>query len=199
MIRQGFPCSEVAEPILFANFGEAVCLRCRSEAEDDFQYVVKEALRNEYLLSDYIIGTMRFITKPNPHNARWAPIKLYLRKQAEAKAVAKWGSMDALREELSLRQRRQFDRSLKKVKAALSGTGSSVDSDAHSDRPESLLSAALSRGGTASLPSNVVPSVPGATDYCGSMVSASDPKSRAKRRRKTSSLDGIAAIIRGDG
>lgn len=192
-----------------------MCLRCRSEAEEDFAYVVKETLKNEYLLSDYLIGTMKYVTKPNPHNARWAPIKLYLRKHAESQAVAKWGSLEALREELRQRQRKQFERSVDKVQASLKvGTFSSLlsaeDGGAAAAEPRSLLSAALSRGGTTTLlPANVQSAIQqSALPHRDKSISShmesrggsnlSGAGARSKRRKTSSSLDGIAAIIRGE-
>ena len=47
-------------------------------------------------MTDSELDKLKFVQRPNPHNANWKDMKLYLYKQVYDYAIAKWGSEDKL-------------------------------------------------------------------------------------------------------
>ena len=50
----------------------------------------------DFLVTDSELEKLRCVQRPNPHNANWKDMKLYLYKQVYEYAIQKWGSEDKL-------------------------------------------------------------------------------------------------------
>ena len=49
-------------------------------------------------MTDSELDKLKFVTRPNPHNANWKDMKLYLYKHVYDYAISKWGSEEKLNE-----------------------------------------------------------------------------------------------------
>ncbi|KAK2714448.1 hypothetical protein QYM36_008863 [Artemia franciscana] len=71
--------------------------------EEKFDLIPKSAAKEEYLLKDCDLDrrepTLKFISKPNPHNPMGHDMKLYLRIQVVERAINVWGSLEGLEQE----------------------------------------------------------------------------------------------------
>ncbi|KAK2714788.1 DNA repair protein complementing XP-A cells homolog [Artemia franciscana] len=101
---------------LLKSFEYSVCDPCR-EDEEKFDLIPKSAAKEEYLLKDCDLDrrepTLKFISKPNPHNPMGHDMKLYLRIQVVERAINVWGSLEGLEQE---REKRAEKREKTKVK-----------------------------------------------------------------------------------
>ena len=91
-------------------FGVVLCSTCRS-AE---RLISKSTAKSAYLLTETDLSKLGSISKPNPQNSRWKPMKLYLERQCEEAAIKKHGSMEKLEELIEKRRDQKMDEILKK-------------------------------------------------------------------------------------
>lgn len=88
-------------------FDHAVCDECRDDAEAH-ALVTRTEAKALYLLKDCDLDAreppLRAVRRRNPHGARLGDMRLYLRPQLEARALAVWGSPEELERE---RERRE--------------------------------------------------------------------------------------------
>lgn len=107
----------------YDNFQVMVCFSCK-ESNAQYGIITKTQARNEYLLTDEELADsscLPSISKKNPHNPRWADMKLYLRKQVHDFAVKKHGTEEAIKEALSNRNENRTDRKSKQFLKKLKG------------------------------------------------------------------------------
>lgn len=112
------------DPELYDNFGVSVCFSCK-ESSEIYGIITKTQARNEYLLTDEELADSTLlpsISRKNPHNPRWADMKLYLRRQVRDFAIKKHGSEDAIKEALANRTETRTDRKSKQFLKKLKGT-----------------------------------------------------------------------------
>lgn len=118
-------CSSIGiDPELYENFGVAACFSCK-ESSEMYGIMTKTQARNEYLLADEELADSTLlpsISRKNPHNPRWADMKLYLRRQVRDFAIKKHGSEDAIKEALENRTEARTDRKSKQFLKRLKGT-----------------------------------------------------------------------------
>lgn len=103
---------EFADSYLFNTFGHSVCDDCRNTEKDGpHELITKTDAKKEFLIKDpdFEKGErgnedLRFILRKNPHNPRWGDMKLFLRLQVEKRAIAIWGSEEALEKEHEARE-----------------------------------------------------------------------------------------------
>lgn len=96
-------CSQsFATSYLFDSFSHPVCDACRDDA-DAHALVTRTEAKSLYLLKDCDLDlrspALRCVRRRNPHGARRADMRLYLRPQLEARALQVWGSEEALERE----------------------------------------------------------------------------------------------------
>lgn len=111
------------DPECYDNFRVMVCFSCK-ESSNLYGIITKTQARNEYLLTDEELADSKLlpsISRKNPHNSRWADMKLYLRKQVQDFAIKKYGSLDAIKEALSNRNETRTDRKSKQFLKKLKG------------------------------------------------------------------------------
>ncbi|XP_046662465.1 DNA repair protein complementing XP-A cells homolog [Homalodisca vitripennis] len=99
------------DSFLLKSFDYNVCDGCRDN-EEKHCLITRTDAKNEFLLKDCDLDKrepiLKFIVRKNPHNVRWGEMKLYLRKQIEARALEVWGSEEQLEKELELREEKRI-------------------------------------------------------------------------------------------
>lgn len=111
------------DPELYDNFRACVCYSCK-ESNEIYEIITKTQARNEYLLTDEELADsllLPSISRKNPHNPRWADMKLYLRRQVRDFSIKKHGSEDALKEAIANRIETRTDRKSKQFLKKLKG------------------------------------------------------------------------------
>jgi len=113
--------------IFYENFNEKCCMSCRQLNPADYDLISRTELISEYLIPLDSIKLMKCMTKPNPHNSYWTPMKLYLRKHARLKAFDRFGGVEGLEEEVKRRKNLKFEKEFAQTKDLLHQlTGSSL-------------------------------------------------------------------------
>ena len=115
--------STTIDPEFYENFGVYVCYSCK-DSNILFGIITKTQARNEYLLTDEELADSSIlpsISRKNPHNPRWADMKLYLRRQVRDYAIIKHGSEEEIRKALSTRNETRTDRKSKQFLKKLKG------------------------------------------------------------------------------
>eukprot|EP00823_Brevimastigomonas_motovehiculus_P006373 TRINITY_DN5278_c0_g1_i1.p1 TRINITY_DN5278_c0_g1~~TRINITY_DN5278_c0_g1_i1.p1 ORF type:complete len:263 (-),score=65.96 TRINITY_DN5278_c0_g1_i1:1152-1940(-) len=95
----------------FNAFGVCVCRSCL-KTSDDFVLISKSEAKTQYLLSDSDFSDLKFLSRPNKQHPSWAPMKLFLRPQVEAKSKAKFGETTDMGK---LKQKREVKRLEKRI------------------------------------------------------------------------------------
>jgi hypothetical protein len=80
--------------------------------KEEYELVNKTELSSEYLLTESSIKMMKFLLKDNPKNPHWSQMKLYLKKHAIEKSIARWGSFELMLAEKDRRKKESFSREL---------------------------------------------------------------------------------------
>lgn len=108
---------QFTESYLSKNFDYKVCDDCH-DSNEKHSLITRTEAKTQYLLKDCDLDKreppLRFISRKNPHNARWGEMKLYLNFQVEQRALEVWGSDDAITEEHKLRDVKKDKTKLKK-------------------------------------------------------------------------------------
>ncbi|XP_068626237.1 DNA repair protein complementing XP-A cells homolog [Battus philenor] len=95
---------------LFDTFDYSVCDDCRDDNEAH-SLVTRTEAKSEFLLKDCDLDSrpppLRCVRRRNPHKARFAEMRLYLRAQVEERARLVWGSEQRLLEERAAREERR--------------------------------------------------------------------------------------------
>uniref|UniRef100_A0A915KM78 XPA C-terminal domain-containing protein n=1 Tax=Romanomermis culicivorax TaxID=13658 RepID=A0A915KM78_ROMCU len=101
---------------LLTYFKHPVCDDCKN-TKDVHLLITRTDAKQEFLLKDMDFDKrkprLRFISRKNPHNARWGDMRLYLRSQVEKRAAEIWGSIEAMQE---AKERRDANRTTLKHK-----------------------------------------------------------------------------------
>ncbi|KAJ2696665.1 DNA repair protein rad14 [Coemansia spiralis] len=87
-------------------FKTMVCKSCIDKLPDKYSLLTKTEAKDDYLLTDSELrdrGLFPVWEKPNPHKSTWNNMLLYLRRDLEAFAVKKWGSLEGLDSEFARR------------------------------------------------------------------------------------------------
>ena len=115
--------SSIIDPEFFDNFHINVCLSCKDSCEI-YSIITKTQAKNDFLLTDEELAdstVLPSISRKNPHNPRWADMKLYLKKQVRDFSIKKHGSEEAIQEALSNRKATKTDRKSKQFLKKLKG------------------------------------------------------------------------------
>lgn len=83
-----------------------VCNACKEKFPDKYSLLTKTECKEDYLITDPELKDSEILphmTKPNPHKSTWNDMQLFLRYQVEARALAKWGSFEAMDAEFEKR------------------------------------------------------------------------------------------------
>lgn len=92
------------------NFDINVCTNCVQLKSEKYKLITKTTAKELYLLTDEELcdqGALPFILKPNPLNPSWSEMQLYLSMHVDDFAKKKWGSLDALEQEINCREARK--------------------------------------------------------------------------------------------
>jgi len=73
-------------------FGERICTACR-KTRPEYGMISKSNAKLRYLVTDKDMRSLRFIEKPNPSNAKFRDMKLFLLKHVIAAAIVRHGSL----------------------------------------------------------------------------------------------------------
>lgn len=120
---EGCESSTAIDPEFYDNFRISVCFSCK-DSNSLYKIITKTQARSEFLLTDEELADSALlpsISRKNPHNPRWADMKLYLKKQVRDFSIKKHGSEEALKEELSNRNDVRSDRKSKQFLKKLKG------------------------------------------------------------------------------
>ncbi|XP_072937486.1 DNA repair protein complementing XP-A cells homolog [Epargyreus clarus] len=94
---------------LFDTFDYSVCDECRDD-EGEHSLITRTEAKSEFLLKDCDLDArpppLRCVRRRNPHRARFAEMRLYLRAQVERRALDVWGSREELAAERAARRGR---------------------------------------------------------------------------------------------
>jgi len=104
----------VLDERLLAGLAERVCGTCR-DADEAYELLTKADAKTAYLLTESQLNLMAHLEKPNPRNAKWTAMKMYLRKHCSEAALKRWKTEDGLHAE---RQKRRGAQYAKQAKAA---------------------------------------------------------------------------------
>lgn len=88
-------------------FNELVCTACR-KTRPEYGLISKSNAKNKYLVTDSDIRSLRFVEKPNPTNAKFRDMKLFLIKQIIECALRRYGSLENVEEEKRKREVERF-------------------------------------------------------------------------------------------
>ncbi|XP_045495122.1 DNA repair protein complementing XP-A cells homolog isoform X2 [Colias croceus] len=107
-------CLECERPFpqsyLFDTFDYSVCDECRDD-DDKHALITRTEAKSEFLLKDCDLDArpppLRCVRRRNPHRARFAEMRLYLRAQVEARAREVWGAPERLQRERAERDARR--------------------------------------------------------------------------------------------
>lgn len=119
---------------LLEAFGEKVCIPCR-RLTDEFDLITKADGMANYLLPSDSFQLLRFVSKNNPHNPGWTPMKLFLRKEVKSLAIKRFGSLENILEEKHKREEKKLQRTWKKTEEELDRTRHEYETILHGDRP----------------------------------------------------------------
>ncbi|KAJ2077990.1 DNA repair protein rad14 [Coemansia sp. RSA 988] len=107
-------------------FKVVVCKPCIEKIPDKYSLLTKTEAKDDYLLTDGELRDRELFAvweKPNPHKSTWNNMLLYLRKDLEAFAIKKWGSLDELDAEFErrvedkrVRKERKYKRSVAELR-----------------------------------------------------------------------------------
>lgn len=103
---------EFADSYLFRTFDHSVCDDCKNMDRDGpHELITKTDAKKVFLIKDTDFekgergdSELKYIVRKNPHNAMWGDMKLFLRLQVEKRAIAVWGSEEALEAEHETRE-----------------------------------------------------------------------------------------------
>lgn len=86
-------------------------MRRYRDDEDAHSLITRTEAKSEFLLKDCDLDLrpppLRCVRRRNPHRARFAEMRLYLRAQVRERALAVWGSEEALARERAERRARR--------------------------------------------------------------------------------------------
>eukprot|EP00981_Chlorochromonas_danica_P010508 scaffold3243_cov173-Ochromonas_danica.AAC.41 len=119
---------------LFESFGVKVCIACR-RLTDEFDLVTKADGMANYLIPSDSFQLLRFVTKNNPHNPGWTPMKLFLRKEVKSLAIKRFGSLENILEEKRKREEKKLQRTWKKTEEELGRTRHEYETILRGDDP----------------------------------------------------------------
>ncbi|KAJ2549502.1 DNA repair protein rad14, partial [Coemansia sp. RSA 1933] len=103
-------------------FGTKVCKSCIEQLPEKYSLLTKTEAKDDYLLTDSELRDRALFPvweKPNPHKSTWNNMLLYLRRDLEAFAIKKWGSLEKLDEEFDRRSTAKRERKEIKYKKAV--------------------------------------------------------------------------------
>jgi hypothetical protein len=85
---------------LLIDYGEQVCHECKEQRKDLFQYLSKTKAKEEYLLSDEKLASLKYklVRNKNMKYQRY-DVSLFLVKHLKQAAISTWGSLEKLQEE----------------------------------------------------------------------------------------------------
>ncbi len=104
---------------LFDSFKEKVCQVCRIKNPEVYGLLSKQECMKQFLLPDDTFQLFPHMTKPNPHNVNWIPMKLYLIKQVQGYALVRYGTLENIEKERQKRDQQKYERSLLKTENLL--------------------------------------------------------------------------------
>ena len=126
---------QMLDPVLVNTFDVNVCISCkasvdpgkrsRSHTKQDpspknvYGCLSQSEAQEYYLVTKEMLSRLSFIEKPNPHNQKFAPLKLYLRLQVQELSYAKFNGSDGLTKAKKDRQVKQFTLGAKRTGKAL--------------------------------------------------------------------------------
>jgi DNA-repair protein complementing XP-A cells len=131
-------CSEeFIESYLHTNFNYSVCDKCKN-TEDKHVLITRTEAKNEFLLKDCDFDKreppLKFISRKNPHNNRYAEMKLYLLLQVEQRAVEVWGSREEIEAQKETREEKREITKIKKYNKNLKQLKMNVRSSLYDKR-----------------------------------------------------------------
>ncbi|CAH2049780.1 unnamed protein product, partial [Iphiclides podalirius] len=116
---------------LFDTFDYSVCDECRDD-EGAHALVTRTEAKSEFLLKDCDLDAreppLRCVRRRNPHRARFAEMRLYLRAQVEERARLVWGSEERVELERAARAERRERAGAKAARRRLSALRMAVRS-----------------------------------------------------------------------
>lgn len=80
------------------------------------KYVTKKEAMKMYLLPEGTLAICKFEEKPNPHNKKFQPMKLYDRAQVRRLSRERFGGLHGLIEERKRREEKRFQKDLDETK-----------------------------------------------------------------------------------
>ena len=109
------------DPYMLQSFNCKVCTNCRYKWPERYGLISKSDVLSNYLLVDADLNRsdIKCVTKENPIEKRFNPMKLYLLCQIEILSTKKWGSEANLKLEKEKREKLKFEKQLNQIEAQL--------------------------------------------------------------------------------
>lgn len=103
------------DPDLLDTYTFPICVDCKSDEYTSL--ITKSEAKSTYLLTDEELNdkqAMPWVTRKNPKQPRWSPMRLYLGWHVEQFAIRKFGSLDAVLRMHDLNEAQRAERKQKK-------------------------------------------------------------------------------------
>lgn len=92
------------------------CRQCRYEK---LKFITKTCAIKNYLLNEYDLRDLKYITRPNPHKGNWHDMILYIENQIKSICMKKYGNEEAVEEIIKNRKESIKQRKIKKLKTKI--------------------------------------------------------------------------------
>ena len=96
----GVPCTD-----LYAAYGIYVCGACRK----DLKLISKSNAKQQYLLTDSDLRSLKWMERKNPQRSSWTAMKLYLESDVERVSYGKYGGREGVEGEARRRVGKKLD------------------------------------------------------------------------------------------
>jgi DNA-repair protein complementing XP-A cells len=104
---------------LYTNFSEKVCHSCKKTLAENFRLISRTVAIKDFMISEDTFKYLPFITRNNPINIHYTPMKLYLKKHIIQEALLKHGDMERLEQLKKERDEKLYEKALQKTENLL--------------------------------------------------------------------------------
>ncbi|WUR04100.1 DNA repair protein RAD14 [Vairimorpha necatrix] len=98
---------------LYTTFNINSCKDCKYK---NIKFITKTSVFKDYLLSEYDIRNIKYISRPNPHKGNWHDMLLYLEEEIKNISINKYGSEEEIEKNKNKKKEIIKNRKIKKLK-----------------------------------------------------------------------------------
>lgn len=93
-------------------FDLKICKACKREK---LKFITKTTCKEEYLLDDYDLKTLKFLIRPNPHKGTWTNMNLYLQNEVITVSLKKHTSLENIEKIKKEKNEKWLEKKRKKI------------------------------------------------------------------------------------